>query len=186
MSIKIDNISFPAEWVKNSFTLSAEIMNGEKSGRKQNRNMFLQYLGTFYNFSGTVVKQKRCTNTQWEMLFTLLSNYHNVHNIEVPFAQGYMKCDVYISSIKRNYANNIKRWKKTFDVQFTVMISQAKAKDFINTGRIDSLTTNDPVTSSIVQLSGYIAPGTAGTPDGNNFIRGYYWDAASDRPPWDL
>lgn len=186
MSIKIDNIDFPVEWVKNSFTISAEIMNGAKSGRKQNRNMFLQYLGTFYNFSGTIVKQHRCTDEQWDNLFSRLSNYENVHNVEVPFLQGYMKCDIYISSVSRNYINDKLKWKRTIDVQFVPILSQARASDFTDTGTIDSLNTNDTDLSEIVKLSDYIAPSSASALNGNNYVRGYYWSSSSARPPWNL
>ena len=65
------------------------------------------------------------------------------------------------------------------------MISQARAADFTETGTINDLLSNSQDSSAIVQLSDYIAPGTTGTPNGNNFVRGYYW-SSGDRPPWDI
>lgn len=131
--IKIDGIKYPVNWVqglKNSF----EILNGNNAGRIQNTgDMFLDPMGTFFNYDGTIIQGKDCTAEQWDELFLVLANPLGEHEVVLPFNQGYMKWKFYISSgvrdcIKITEGENV-RWANTIAVKFIAMESQWLAGD---------------------------------------------------------
>lgn len=126
--ITIDGIEYNAQWVKDSFTRKAEIVNGDNSTRLQgNKDMYLEYLGTFFNFSGQIIREKGCSDAQWDNLFMKLSNPINRHTIKVPFNQGYMVADIYISSVTqtlKEIKNGIKKWDNIIEVELVTMKSQ--------------------------------------------------------------
>lgn len=129
MSFKIDGYIFPVEWERDSLSTKAEIMNGAKSGRCQDRTMFLQYLGTFYSYSGRLIRQRNCTDSDYDKLFNLLKRKNNVHTLSLPFAQGEMSGSFYIASVKRTYFNDRQKWKNGIEVTFVPMKCQAKYGD---------------------------------------------------------
>lgn len=97
--IIIDNVEYKANWVEGSLKRKAEIINGDASGRLQGtKAMYLDYVGTFYNYSGDLRRAKDCTDAEWEEIFIILSNPINNHTISVPFGSVNMSNEFYISS----------------------------------------------------------------------------------------
>jgi len=151
--VYIDGIKFAARWVSNTFTEKAEIVNGDNSTRLQgNKDMYLEYVGTFFNFSGELVREKRqpwyhndtTTDLDWDNLFKRLSSPYNKHTIRFPHDQGYLECEVYISSIERTLRfcdkeNDRNKWDSVYKVQFVPVKSQWLAGKNIKgyTPRID-------------------------------------------------
>lgn len=127
--ITIDGKTYNAEWVADSFTRKASILNGENSGRLQgNGDMFLEYIGTFFNFSGQIVRSANCSDKEWNDLFIALSNPINDHSVTVPFGNGIMNTRIYIANLeqvlKRISKDGKNVWSRVIDVSFTTMSSQ--------------------------------------------------------------
>lgn len=129
--IKIDNVSYNADWVANSLTQTADILNGDESGRLQgDKDMYLEYVGTFFNHSGQIHRSRNCSDAEWDLLFNALANPINDHIVEFPYGQGKLVQKIYISSINRKLVHideNGTNWGRTYDVTFTAMYSKWKA-----------------------------------------------------------
>lgn len=134
----IDSVNRKCEWVKNSLTLTADIVNGDNSGRLQgNKSMYLDYVGTFFNYKGQICRTKDCSDAEWDEIFKLLANPINRHTIPFPFGKKNLTQEVYISQVNwklidkpdddeqvgstiiRGY-----RWEKVLEVQFVAINSQ--------------------------------------------------------------
>lgn len=126
--IEIDGIKYKAEWKSNSFELTADIINGDESGRLQNsKSMYLDYVGTFFNSGGEIVRRPECSDSEWDSLFKVLANPINKHEVKIPFQQGYLKTSIYISQVKTKLVNqqhNRNKWDGSYSVTFTAIGSQ--------------------------------------------------------------
>lgn len=126
--IVIDGRTFHAEWKSDSYEITADIINGDNSGRLQgNKDMFLDYVGTFFNTTGEIIRGKNCTEREWYELFYALCNPKNKHTVKIPFMQGYLTTEIYISQIKLkliNQLNQKNKWSNSISVTYTAMKSQ--------------------------------------------------------------
>ena len=126
--IEIDGIVYNAEWKSNSFEITADIINGDESGRLQGtKAMYLDYIGTFFNSGGEIVRKIGCTDEEWDSLFLVLANPINNHTVRIPFLQGYLETEIYISQVKTklaNQKNSRNKWSNSYSVTFTAMESQ--------------------------------------------------------------
>lgn len=126
--IVIDGVSYNAEWKSNSFELTADIINGDESGRLQgDKDMYLDYVGTFFNSSGEILKSPNTSNEEWDELFKTLTNPINNHIVKIPFLQGYLETEIYISQLKTKLVRqkfNENKWASSYSVTFTSMNSQ--------------------------------------------------------------
>lgn len=125
--IRIDDTYYNAEWVKDSLEQSADIINGDESGRLQgDKSMYLDYVGTFFNHKGQIRRGKKCTDEEWDNLFLTLANPINDHSVDFPFGQSTIEIQIYISQVVRKLVkltadSNV--WTKVYDVTFTAMES---------------------------------------------------------------
>lgn len=131
--ITIDNKKYDAEWVFNTLEQTADIINGDNSGRMQgNKSMYLDYVGTFFNHTGQIRRGKNCTDKEWDDLFLALANPINDHSIILPFGQSNLHTEVYISQIKRKLikiTTDCSVWTKVYDVTLTAINAQWLAGD---------------------------------------------------------
>lgn len=117
--IEIDGIKFNAEWVANSLQQTADIINGDGSGRLQgSKSMYLEYVGTFFNHVGQIHRSKNCTNEEWNSLFRTLCNPRNKHVMSFPFDDGILKQEVYIAKIVRKLIQipNTNKWEPVYEL----------------------------------------------------------------------
>lgn len=118
----IDGKKYNAEFLR-PLTLNNEILNGENSGRLQNTgSMYLEYIGTFPNYSGTIYRSQKCTDEEWiDLIFNVLSNPKNDHEIVVPYGNGYLTARFYISAVKSDLiiVNPSNNWSKKIQVKLT-------------------------------------------------------------------
>lgn len=125
--ITIDGTNYNASWVANSLEQTADIINGDNSGRLQGtKAMYLDYVGTFFNHSGQIRRNKECTDKQWDDLYLVLANPINNHTVILPFAQGNLQIEIYISQVKRKLiriSEDTNLWEKVYTVTFTAMES---------------------------------------------------------------
>lgn len=126
--IEIDGIIYNAEWKSNSFEVTADIINGDESGRLQgSKDMFLDYIGTFFNSGGEIIRKRDCSDQEWSALFLVLSNPINNHTVKIPFLQGHLQTQIYISQIKSKLINQKlgkNKWNTSYSVTYTAMESQ--------------------------------------------------------------
>ena len=128
--IYIDGKNYKANWVSDSLTRTAEIINSDDSTRLQgNKTMYIGYVGTFYNYSGTLIRSKNCTDTEWDELWDCLTNPINSHTIRFPYNQRILQTKVYISkceqTLKKSTTKN--NWSETIEVEFIAIASQRLA-----------------------------------------------------------
>ena len=125
MPFVMDNTTYKATFVHKSLKLKAEIVNGDNSGRMQNtKEMFMDYVGTFFNYEAQFVRDSDCTDAEWDNFFLALCNPINKHIATFPFNQTTMTEYVYISSVERDYikqkndANNPHKWSSVISCAF--------------------------------------------------------------------
>lgn len=122
--INIDGVEHKATWLK-GLEQTADILNGEKSGRLQgSHNMYLEYVGTFFNHKGVVRRDADCTEKEWDRLFLVLSNPVNKHIVVFPFGvDQVLTQEIYISQAKRAllYIKETNGWENVISVTFTAM-----------------------------------------------------------------
>jgi hypothetical protein len=141
MSITISNFengaqtttTHKAEWIEKTLRRKAEIINGDASGRLQGtKAMFLDYVGTFYNYTGDLRREKDCTDAEWEALFKVLTNPINDHIITVPYGGTTLTSRFYISSVESGLITKkggSNEWEKIYKVTFTSMSPQRVASN---------------------------------------------------------
>lgn len=127
--ITIDNNKYNAEWVHNEFEQTADIINGDNSGRLQGtKSMYLDYVGTFFNHTGKIRRTRECSDVEWYKLFRVLSNPINKHTVILPFDGSTIKTTVYISQVKRKLirfnVDGAPIWSTEYDVTLTATDSQ--------------------------------------------------------------
>ncbi len=127
--IKIDGIFYNGEWVRKSLKQTADILNGENSGRLQGTgDMYLDFVGTFFNHTGQIHRSANCTDAEWNNLFLVLANPMNKHTVVFPFGTQKMVQDIYISKVERTLIKvdedeNGEKWDKAYEITFTAMNS---------------------------------------------------------------
>lgn len=125
--ITVDGINYNAEWVKGLEQI-ADILNGDNSGRLQGtKSMYLEYVGTFFNTNGQIRRNSACTDSEWDRLFLTLANPKNDHTVVIPFGQGTLTTEIYISKVKRKLIKEKegrKIWEPVYEVTYTAMDSQ--------------------------------------------------------------
>lgn len=126
--ITIDDVRYNAEWVSNTLEQTADIINGDNSGRMQgSKSMFLDYVGTFFNHTGQIHRGSSCSDEEWDRLYLALANPINDHTVTVPFGQKEITSKIYISQIKRKLIKRTEDrtvWGKVYDVTLTAVESQ--------------------------------------------------------------
>jgi hypothetical protein len=131
--IKIDGTDYNVEWVTGTLEQTADILNGENSGRLQGtKSMYLEYIGTFFNTSVQIRRAAACTDAEWDNLYLTLANPVNAHTVVLPFGQGTIETEIYISQVKRKFISRKygrTLWEKVYDVTFTAIDSQWLAGD---------------------------------------------------------
>jgi hypothetical protein len=125
---RIDDKFYDVEFLaKDGYKQTADILNGEHSGRLQGTGeMFLEYVGTYFNSDIKLRRGRNCTDEQWNDLFLHLANPINRHNIDIPFGNGILTLDIYVAKVQRTLANvtlgelgNINVWEKVIAITAT-------------------------------------------------------------------
>ena len=99
---ELDGIDFDDTVAITSFAEKFEILNGKKSGRLQTGPMFIEKVGTFYNYSMTFVRRNAASKEKYDLFAKMLANPNNEHTITVPHNQTLRKnYRVYIAAGQR-------------------------------------------------------------------------------------
>lgn len=94
------NFGNNVEWEAKSFVQTAQIMNGEASGRFElTGDMYITYDSAFYTYKGTIVKGKNCSVGTWDNVFRILTSPYNDHYVSMPFSDT--DEHIYITKVER-------------------------------------------------------------------------------------
>lgn len=122
--ITIDGVKYKATWLQ-GLEQTADIMNGDKSGRLQGSGkMYLEYLGTYFNHKGDLRRDTDCSDEEWDKLFLTLANPVNKHTGSFPFGVNQVLTqEVYISQVVRKlrFIKETNVWSKVYAVTFTAV-----------------------------------------------------------------
>ena len=129
---RIDDKYYNVDFLsKDGLGQTADILDGDNSGRLQTTGaMYLDYLGTFFNHSIKLRRNINCSDEEWNNLFLALANPIHEHNIDVPFGNGILTLDIYVSQVKRNLIKvdfgqdgRLNHWEKTIEFTATALKS---------------------------------------------------------------
>lgn len=97
-AITVDGVSYSKIHVtelKRSFS----VLDGPNSSRALTGEMRRDIIGTYYNYSLTLVPdQSQGSISQYDALYEVLSAPEESHTIKVPYAQGYKTFRAYVTS----------------------------------------------------------------------------------------
>jgi hypothetical protein len=117
--IQIDGKKYNVNWIADSLEQTAEILSGEGSGRLQGTHeMYIEYVGTFINHKGEIVRSSNCTDDEWNDFYRILINPKNKHTVTFPFDDGEIEKEVYISTISRKLRliKETNKWSRVLSV----------------------------------------------------------------------
>lgn len=99
----IDGMDFNDTVAITSLTEKFDILSGKNSGRTQDGRMYIEQIGTYFNYSMTFSRKPNGSLTEWDNFKNLLANPKNDHLITVWKDQGMLEEHwVYISGGQRN------------------------------------------------------------------------------------
>ena len=99
---KIDNELFDDCATIVSLTEKFDILSGKNSGRTQDGGMYIEALGTFFNYTVTFKKKNTGSRERWDTLKNILAQPQQEHTISILRDQGIMdNYRIYVSSGQR-------------------------------------------------------------------------------------
>ncbi|MDD6313300.1 MAG: hypothetical protein PUB08_07605 [Firmicutes bacterium] len=90
-----------------------EKLSGEKSGRTQDGNMFIDPIGTFYNYTLTVARGKNCSVKDYDAFWEAISTPTAFGTLSVPYNQSSYLFYAYITTGRQKLKvvkNGVKYW----------------------------------------------------------------------------
>lgn len=122
--ITLDDKQYKATWLQ-GFEQTADILNGESSGRLQSSGkMYLEYVGTYFNHKGELRRDADCSDWEWDDLFRKLADPVNKHTGSFPFGENQvLEQEVYISQVSRKLKliTETNKWERVYAVTFTAI-----------------------------------------------------------------
>jgi len=92
----IDGVSYPGVLVT-SLKRSFEILDGENAGRVKTGRMKRDIIGTYYNYS-MEMDTSEASLTEYDALYEVLSAPVDSHILVVPYAQGALTFEAYVTN----------------------------------------------------------------------------------------
>ena len=105
--LKIDGVEYDVDVYCDELEESFEKMSGEDSGRTQDGKMWIDMIGTFYNYTLHISRKPGSTLDAYDALFSVLSAPVGFNTIEVPHNQGTLSFEAYITSGSRKLLRQI-------------------------------------------------------------------------------
>lgn len=95
-SFSIDGNTYPSVLVA-SLKRNFQVLDGENAGRVLSGDMVRDIIGTYYNYTLEVYAAE-ASLAEYDSLYELISAPDNSHEIIVPYAQGTMAFDAYVTA----------------------------------------------------------------------------------------
>lgn len=99
--LKIDGVSYDIDVWCDELEESFEILSADTSGRTQDGTMYIDPIGTFYNYTLHIGRRPGGSLSQYDALFRALSAPGSFHQLEFPHDQGTLSFTGYITSGSR-------------------------------------------------------------------------------------
>ena len=104
---------------------TGDILTGKNTGRLQIGPMYIETIGTYYNYELVLHRRKSFPLERWDALFKVLTDPKSVHSISMLHDQGFLEFDAYISTVSRSIERKKKKTGETYwgdySVKFTAM-----------------------------------------------------------------
>lgn len=94
--IVVDGVTYPKIYVL-SLKRSFSVLDGENVGRVMTGKMVRDIIGTYYNYT-LKIDSNESDPAEYDRLYEVLSSPVDSHTITVPYAQGTMTFDAYVSN----------------------------------------------------------------------------------------
>lgn len=98
---KLDGISYDVDVSIDELEEKFEKLSSSESGRTQDGKMFIDVIGTFYNYTLHIRRKNSCSLNTYDKLFMALSEPVDFNTIEVPHNQTVWSFQAYITSGSR-------------------------------------------------------------------------------------
>lgn len=109
--LEIDGIEYGA--IVTALTRSFEVADGENAGRTLDGNMHRDLIGTYYNYSVTVMTD-RMTQAKYNQLYEVISSPTESHDIVVAYGNETLTFKAYITQgtddLLRQYSETNRYW----------------------------------------------------------------------------
>lgn len=109
--LEIDGIEYGA--IVTALTRSFEVVDGENAGRTLDGNMHRDLIGTYYNYSVTVMTD-RMTQAKYNQLYEVISSPTESHDIVVAYGNETLTFKAYITQgtddLLRQYSETNRYW----------------------------------------------------------------------------
>lgn len=105
--LKIDGVSYDVDVWCDELEEKFEKLSGEDSGRTQDGKMWIDMIGTFYNYTLHVARKPGASLNEYDALFAALSAPVAFNTVEFPHDQGTIVFEAYITSGARKLLRQI-------------------------------------------------------------------------------
>lgn len=95
---KVDGVAYNVLVEPGALRRKASILDGENAGRAKSGRMIRDIIGTYYNYSLTL-DTRGMDVTSYDSLFEALSAPVDSHTIEMPYGQGTLAFEAYVSNV---------------------------------------------------------------------------------------
>lgn len=94
---KIDGVSYNVRVPDGGLKRSASVLDGDNAGRAKSGRMIRDIIGTYYNYT-LQIETNGLDVAQYDNLYEVLTSPEEYHTIEVPYGQGTLTFQAYISN----------------------------------------------------------------------------------------
>lgn len=94
---KIDNVSYNVRIPDGGLKRSSSVLDGENAGRTKSGRMIRDIIGTYFNYT-LQIETKGLDVAQYDALYEALTAPVDYHTITVPYGQGSLTFQAYISN----------------------------------------------------------------------------------------
>lgn len=105
--LKIDGVSYDVDVSVDELEESFEKLSADTSGRTQDGTMYIDIIGTFYNYSLTIRRKQGTDLSNYDALFEKLAEPVDFITLEVPHGQGTQSFMAYITSGSRKLLRQV-------------------------------------------------------------------------------
>lgn len=95
---KIDGVSYDVMVPDGGLQRTASVLDGDNAGRSKSGRMIRDVIGTYYNYS-LQIDTSNLNMAQYDTLYEVLTAPADSHSIVVPYGQGTLTFEAYISNV---------------------------------------------------------------------------------------
>ena len=97
----VDGVQYNVLVPRDGLKRSGQILDGDNAGRLQNGRMERDIIGTYYNYS-LQIDTRGLSVADYDALYEVLTSPVNYHVVVMPYGQGTISFDAYVSGVEDN------------------------------------------------------------------------------------